>query len=204
MGLSSTNLYTMETQKKFSGKSEAEVWKQVEADLNKDDDVYDYNAIIEQDGKKINLIIDIDLGGGFEGGYASTGFSAEITNPKGFRFALHQDGFIDDIGKFLGMQDVEVGYAELDKHLIIKTNDEGKVKKLFTHKEVRDVFEKLDDFDFGIRMHSVEHGDHKQSFLELNIEDGVTEPAELRKLYSAFYSVLDTIDNFKEETISSD
>jgi len=192
----------METQKIYKGKTEAEVWKQFEADFNREQDVYDYNAIIEQDGKRITLIIDIDLGGGFEGGYANTSFGAEITGPKGFRFAVHRDGFIDDIGKFLGMQDVEVGYSELDKHLIIKTNDEEKVKKLFTHKEVRDVFEKLDDFDFGIRMHSVEHGDHKQAFLELNIEEGITESAELRKLYSVFYSVLDTIDSFT--TTSSD
>jgi hypothetical protein len=192
----------METQKIFSGKTEAEVWKQVEADLNKEKDVYDYNAVIEQDDKKISLIIDIDLGGGFEGGYANTGFSAGIPDAKGFRFAVHRDGFIDDIGKFLGMQDVEVGYTELDKHLIIKTNDEAKVKTLFTDGKVRAVFEKLDDFDFGIHMHSVEHGDHKQAFLELNIEDGITEPAELKKLYSAFYSVLETIDGFT--TTSSD
>jgi len=194
----------METQKIFKGKTEAEVWKQVDADLNRDDDVYDYNAIIEQDGKKVDLTIEIDLGGGFEGGYENTTFSAQIANPKGFKFAVHRDGFIDDIGKFLGMQDVEVGYAELDKHLIIKTNDEVKVKALFGHKNVREVFDKLNDFDFGIHMHTVEHSDHKQAFLELNIEEGVTESVELRKLYSAFYSVLDTIDNFKDETISSD
>lgn len=194
----------MENQKIFKGKTEAEVWKQLEADFNKDDDVYDYNAIIEQDGKKVDLTIEIDLGGGFEGGYENTGFSAGIADPKGFRFAVHRDGFIDDIGKFLGMQDVEVGYAELDKHLIIKTNDEVKVKALFNDKNVREVFDKLDDFDFGIHTHTVEHSDHKHAFLELNIEEGITEPAELRKLYSAFYSVLDTIDDFKEETTSSD
>ncbi|WP_448698935.1 hypothetical protein ACFGVR_18710 [Mucilaginibacter sp. AW1-3] len=194
----------MEDQKVFTGKTEAEVWKLVEADLNKEQDVYDYNAVINQDGKKVDLIIEIDLGGGFEGGYENTAFSAEIPDTKGFKFAVHRDGFIDDIGKFLGMQDVEVGYRDLDKHLIIKTNDETKVKALFDHKDVRDVFEKLDDFDFGIHMHSVEHSDHRHAFLELNIEEGITEPDELRKLYSAFYRVLNTIDNFTEPTVSSD
>lgn len=192
----------METQKVFSGKTEDDVWKQVEADLSKNEDIYDYNAVIEQGNQKVNLVIEIDLGGGFEGGYANTGFSAEIPDASGFRFAVHRDGFIDDIGKFLGMQDVEVGYAELDKHLIIKTNDETKVKALFTDSKVRAVFEKLDDFDFGTRMHPIENSDHRQAFLELNIENGITEPAELRKLYSAFYSVLDTIAGFT--TTSSD
>lgn len=189
----------METQKIIAGQTEAEVWQQIEADLNKDEEIYDYNVIIEQGDKKTGLVIDIDLGGGFEGGYANTSFSAEIADAKGFRFAVHQDGFIDDIGKFLGMQDVEVGYTELDKHLIIKTNDEAKVKAVFTDAAVRQVFEKLDDFDFGIRKHTVD--DHKHAFLELNIEDGITDPLQLRVLYHAFYSVLTTIDSFTETTV---
>ena len=194
----------METQKVFTGKTEAEVWKQVSADLDSDQDIYDYSVVIDQDGKKISLIIEIDLGGGFEGGYENTGFTAEIADSKGFKFGVHRDGFIDDIGKFLGMQDVKVGHAEIDKHLVIKTNDEDKVKALFDHKNVREAFNNLEDFDFGIHMHTVEGSDHKKPFLELNIESGITEPDELRKLYSAFYTVLNTIDNFKEETISSD
>jgi len=186
----------METQKLFTGKTEAEVWKQIAADLKKDSDVYDYNAVIEQNGKKVDLMIDIDLGGGFEGGYENTGFSAAIASDTGFRFAVHEDDFIDDIGKFLGLQDVKVGYTTLDKHLVIKTNDEVKVKALFAHEKVRDIFEKLNSFHFGVHMHNADETGKKYPFLELNIEEGITEPDELRKLYSAFYDVLTIIDSF--------
>jgi len=192
----------MEKQKLFTGKTEGEIWKQIDADLGDDQDIYDYNAIIEQDGKRTELVIEIDLGGGFEGGYANTAFTAQIADARNFRFAVHEDDFIDDIGKFLGMQDVKVGYAELDHHLVIKTNDEKKVKELFIDNEVRAVFEKLSDFDFGIRMHQIEGHEHKGAFLELNIDDGITEPDKLRKLYHTFYSVLTTIDDFKESTSS--
>jgi hypothetical protein len=186
----------METTKIFAGKTEAEVWKQIDVDLGNGEDVYDYNVIIAQGDKKINLIIEIDLGGGFEGGYANTGFSTQIIPDKGFTFAVHHDDFIDDIGKFLGMQDVEVGYPELDHALVIKTNDDEKVRLLFTDSNVRAVLEKLSDFDFGIRLHHVPDTDVKQAFLELNIEDGITEPTELRKLYNAFYTVLEIIERF--------
>ncbi len=186
----------METPKIITGNNTDEIWQQIYADLNTGEDVYDYDVIIAEDDKRINLIIEIDLGGGFEGGYANTGFNAQITHNKGFTFAVHPDGFIDDIGKFLGMQDVEVGYPELDHHLIIKTNDEEKVKSLFTDSDVRSVLETLEDFDLGIHLHHVGDNDVKHAFLELNIDDGITDPAELRKLYNAFYTILNTIDNF--------
>src|ERR1700748_1175434 len=150
----------MEQQKTITGTTEAEIWSQIDADLGDGEDIFDYDVIIEKNGNRTEMLIEIDLGGGFEGGYASTTFTAQIADARNFRFAVHEDDFIDDIGKFLGMQDVIVGYAELDHHLVIKTNDETKVKELFTDSEVRAVFEKLDDFDFGIRMHHIEGHDH--------------------------------------------
>jgi hypothetical protein len=194
----------MEQQKLFTGETENEVWDQVAADLGEGEQfVYDYNAILAQGDKRTELIIEIDPGGGFEGGYENTAFCAELADAQNFRFAVHVDHFIDDIGKFLGMQDVEVGYPELDHHLIIKTNDETKIKALFTDSETRAVFEKLDNFDFGIRMHTVEGHAHKEAFLELNIDEGITDAAELRKLYHAFYSVLVIIDGFNDPISSN-
>src|SRR5206468_2662123 len=129
---------------------------------------------------------------GFEGGYESTSFTTLLPGHQDFKFAVHEDSFIDDIGKFFGLQDVEVGYPELDRHLVIKSNDEAKVKTIFADSKVRAVFEKLQDFDFGIRHHHDDDSDLEQYFLELNIDDGITNPAVLRELYNAFFTVLVT------------
>lgn len=181
----------MELDKTYRANTEEEVWQQLAADIN--EDTFEYHALILQDKKKVTLDIDIDLGGGFEGGYATTSFSAPLTNDN-FRFAAHEEHFTDEIGKFFGMQDVKIGFPELDDHLIIKTNDEAKVKTLFSDPVVIPVFTTLTDFDFGIRLHSVEDSDKKRAFLELNIEEGINEVDSLRELYHAFCAVLDKLE----------
>jgi hypothetical protein len=187
----------METQTKIiSGVTEEEIWKQIEVDLSNDADLLEYHATIMQDDHSISLDIDIDLGGGFESGISTTNFSTVLKYNGSFRFAVHRDDFIDDIGKFFGMQDVEVGYPDLDKHLIIKTNDENKVKSLFEDNRMRVTLTELNDFDFGIHTHQIASDDSKHCFLELNIEDGIMNTGVLRELYNAFYQVLVKVEGF--------
>src|SRR5438874_1447804 len=119
----------MQEEKIISGKSEDEVWEKISAELT--EDTLEYHAIIKQQSKKIVLNIDIDLGGGFENGYAFTSLTAPLQPEPGFKFAIHDDTLIDDVGKFFGMHDVEIGYPEFDKKIIIKTNDSLKTKDLF-------------------------------------------------------------------------
>lgn len=177
----------MEIDKTYTGTTEEQIWKQIATDIN--DDVLEYHAIIQQGPVEIYLDIDIDMGGGFEGGYATTSYRAPLTGTA-FQFAIHEEHFTDEIGKFFNMQDVTIGYPELDEHLIVKTNDEAKVKTLFNDEATRKTFTELENFDLGITLHSLEDSDEKQAFLELNIEDGITDIATLRQLYHAFYTVL--------------
>lgn len=180
----------MPEQKIIKGTDEDAVWQQLNLDL-KNNDLLRYNAAIEQGGKRLFLDIDIDLGGGFESGYATTTLTAPVRTTNGFKFAIHQQHFIDDIGKFFGMQDVVIGYPEFDERFIIKTNDEAKVKALFADTTVRKVLASLPDFTFEIQHdESVE----VPSQLQLFIEDAITEPASLRCVYHAFYEVLVIVD----------
>lgn len=174
--------------KTISGNTEQEIWSQLEADLF-GDEVLNYAAILKLDGKEVLFYMDIDLGGGFEGGSEFMQFKAPLSIESPFRFAIHDKGFIDVIGKFLGMQDIEIGYDDLDKHLIIKTNDEQKVRSLFTNAELRQVFTTLISFDCGIHNHS--NKNHlKQTFMELNINHSINDSAEFRKVFHAFYKLL--------------
>lgn len=177
----------MDVDKTYTGTTEEQIWSQIATDI--DEDILEYHAVIKQGYVNIYLDIDIDLGGGFEGGYATTNYRAPL-NITSFEFAIHEEHFTDEIGKFFHMQDVEIGYPDLDDHLIIKTNNVEKVKTLFTDEQTRQTFTTLENFDFGIRLHNIEDSDEKQAFLELNIEDGITDIATLRNLYHAFYTVL--------------
>ena len=183
----------MQSPKVIKGNTEDEIWQQITADLSNQTEILEYEALIDQGDKQIVLDIDIDLGGGFESGYESTMLRAPLHIDQDFRFAVHDEGFIDEVGKFFGMQDVETGYEEFDKATLIKSNDEEKVKALFADASVRRVMQSLDDYTFGIIMHHTNH-DEKGPFLELYINTAITDAADLRQIYHAFYTVLNLLD----------
>ena len=178
----------MEDVKVISGVTEQEIWQQIDADLKKEE-IFDYNALIKQNGKEIQFCIDIDPGGGFEGGWELTWFKAALSLKNDFKFAIHNEGFTDEIGKFFGMQDIETGHPELDKHLIVKSNNEEKVKTIFADEDIRAVFAALEEFDCGIHIHK------DIPYLELNIDAGITDPAALRKIYHGFYRLIGAIED---------
>ena len=184
----------MENIKVVSADTEQEIWPEIEAVLLSGE-VYDYNITVNQGGREIELYMDIDLGGGFEGGSEFTTLKAPLNITDDFRFAIHDEDFMDAIGKFFGMQDVEIGYPDLDKHLIIKTNNEDKVKHIFSDALVREVFATLESFDCGIHLRDVDDGEAEQPFLELNINEGINESGPLRRIYHAFYSLVTAIEN---------
>jgi hypothetical protein len=179
----------------IKGNSEEEIWRQIEEQFNQNPDPLEYTAIIEQGGQRIVLDIDIDLGGGFESGYETTTLTAPLQALTDFRFAIHEEHFTDEIGKFFGMQDALIGYEAFDKKLIIKTNDQGKVRSVFADASAREVFQCLENFTLGIITHHASNGTEKEVFLELNIESGITDVNKLRTIYKAFFSVLTAVEN---------
>lgn len=176
------------------GEDEQEVWEQLEAQLLEDDQQLEFYSTIWQDTRKIELAIEIDLGGGFEGGNEQTTLSAPLSTMDDFRFAIHEQGFFDEMGKFLGMQDIEIGHPELDHKLMVKTNDPSKVRFAFADENVQEVLLSLEDFSFHITDHYDSESRKHEKRLELEIQHGITNPIELRSIYNAYYSVLEIVD----------
>ena len=185
----------MQAERHISGHNEDQVWAQVQSDLTQAPDLLQYRAMIEQQSRTILLDIDIDLGGGFEGGFATTILSARFPNPEGFRFALHEESFFDDLGKFFGMQDVEIGYPDFDERIIVKTNDEARVRTLLTDDNTRALLQSLQDFTFEIVL-ADEDAEGQEATLELIIEEGITDPVRLREIYRVFFGILVMVNPF--------
>ena len=66
-----------------------------------------------------------------------TRMRAPYVNSEGFRFTIYRKSLFSDLGKLLGMQDIEVGDPEFDEAFIIKGNDEGRVQTLFADARLR-------------------------------------------------------------------
>jgi hypothetical protein len=85
-------------------------------------------------------------------------------------------------------------YPEFDKKILIKANDDTKVRSLFSDPSVREVFQSLEDFTFAIIMHHFE-SKGKSPCLELYINSAIKDAVWLRKIYSAFVKVLTLVDS---------
>ena len=179
----------MDEEKVISGQNEEIVWQQIESDFKIDPLPLQYHVVLEQDGQRILLDMHDNHAVGFEAS-ASTELSAYIYNRNGFKFAIHKEGFVDEIGKFLGMQDYVLGYKDFDDTFVIKTNDEQKVNLLFADGAIREALMAYPDLTFGIVEYLMEESDGKIPFLELCIKKSVTDTNALRSLYTAFRSVL--------------
>lgn len=80
-----------------------------------------------------------------------TRMRAPYVNPDGFRFRVYRRGLFSDLGKLLGMQDVEVGQPEFDQDFIIKGTDEGKLRQLFANPQLRALIAAQKDINFSVK-----------------------------------------------------
>jgi hypothetical protein len=195
----------MET-KMIAANSEETVWKRITADLTGENPPLQYHVLIYHDIHKIQLDIDIDPGGGFESGFETTTLTAALPDLDGFRFAVHHQDFLDVIGKFFGLEDKEIGYPEFDTALIIKTNDVEKIKNIFSDKTARQLFQSLTAFTLHTDRRNInEDTEIKEYFLEFEIERGILDIVELRRIYAAFAAVLTAIESImKKDLVRND
>lgn len=171
----------------IEGETEDEIWQQVRPDFE-GEELLGYNVILQTPNSAVELDIDIDLGGGFERGFEITRLVAKLPATNDFKFALHKEDFLDEIGKFFGMQDVKLGYEDFDKHVVVKTNDEARIKELFADEQLRLFVLSLEE-DFNLSLSK----DHEEKVLALEIEKGITDVTVLQKLHGWFLQLLDAV-----------
>lgn len=182
----------MTDKKIFSGDTEEEIWQKLRKDITGKQDLTQYRVILDLQNNKTILDIDIDPGGGFESGYAITRFISPLFSTTDFRLTIYKEGLLDRAGKFLGMEDVVIGYPEFDEKFIIKTNNEKKAREIFSHETVRKTFSSLPDLTLQIT--KKELPDNDSPSLVLTIEEGITEPDQLKRVFNAFHHVLNSLN----------
>ncbi|HEV3004730.1 MAG TPA: hypothetical protein VGX78_09720 [Pirellulales bacterium] len=81
-----------------------------------------------------------------------------FVNRRGFRFTIYRKTVFSDLGKKLGMQDIEIGEPEFDDAFIIKGNDESKLRALFGNPTIRQLIEQQPDVHLTVRDDEGWHG----------------------------------------------
>jgi hypothetical protein len=127
-----------------------------------------------------------------------TRMRAPYVNPDGFRFTVYRKDIFSGLGKLLGMQDVEVGYAEFDEAFIIKGNDERKLRNLFANQRIRELISVQPQIRFEVTHvgHSFWRGrDVPKDVDELSfhVRGLIKDVERLKLLYDLFSETLDEL-----------
>jgi hypothetical protein len=134
------------------GPSKEEVWRQLSEEIGAE--------FVEGGfwkGSKVQAhvgpwTVTLDMGTSDEDGESpATRLRAPYINPEGFRFTIYRKNLFSDLGKFLGMQDIEVGDPEFDEAFIIKGDDESKVRDRFANSKIRQMIQDQPKFRLEVK-----------------------------------------------------
>ncbi len=117
-------------------------------------------------------------------------------NPDGFQFTVYRQHIFSDIAKWLGMQDVEVGYPEFDRDFVIKGTDEAKLRALFASARLRELIAAQPQIHFTVKDN--EAGNEKNlsadtDELSFTVIGVITDVTRLKLLFELFSETLDQL-----------
>lgn len=121
------------------GPSRQEIWQQLSAETGAhyiEGGFWKGGKVVARHGQW-TITLDTFTESSGETSSTYTRMRAPYVNKDGFRFTIYRTGFFSDLGKLLGMQDVDVGYPDFDEAFIIKGDDEAKLRALFANPKIR-------------------------------------------------------------------
>lgn len=68
-----------------------------------------------------------------------TRFRAPFVSKDNFRFKIERRNFFSPVADFFGRKSVSTGHSDFDKHVVISSKDDYKVKKFFASKTIREL-----------------------------------------------------------------
>lgn len=80
-----------------------------------------------------------------------TRMRAPFINLHNLYFKIYKRGIFSEMGKLFGMQDIEVGYSDIDEDYIIKGNNETAIKNLLASSRIRNLIKEQPRFHLEIK-----------------------------------------------------
>jgi hypothetical protein len=80
-----------------------------------------------------------------------TRMRAPFVNKDGLYFKIYRKGIFSSIGRFFGMQDLEIGDSFFDGNFIIKGNNPKQIKRLLNNEPIKDLIRQQRRIHFEIR-----------------------------------------------------
>lgn len=112
-----------------------------------------------------------------------TRMRAPFVNPTEFRFLVYRKSVFSGLGKFFGMQDIEVNDPPFDDDFIVQGTDESRVRQLLASPKIRQLIAAQKDVNFGVK--------DDEGWFGTKFPDGVDE------LHFAVAGIIKDVDRLK-------
>lgn len=126
-----------------------------------------------------------------------TRMRAPFVSRDELRFRIYRKTAFSDMGKMLGMQDIEVGHsAQFDEDFIIQGNDESKIRALFANPEIRRLIDEQPQIRLELRD---DEGFFRKQYPEgvdvlyFQVPGVIKDVGRLKQLFDLFAEVLDEL-----------
>ena len=123
------------------GPSQGEIWRQLSEKIGATfvDGGFFHGGKVVAHVKDWTLTLDTYTVNTGKSSVTYTRMRAPFVNADGFRFTIYRKGLFSELGKKLGMNDVEVGVPDFDRDFIIKGSDESRLRALFVDVKLREL-----------------------------------------------------------------
>ena len=131
----------MRKRRSIFGSSKDEIWTQIAADIGGEfieGGFWGKDVLIYRHGEW-KILLDTYVVSTGTSSYSVTRMRAPFINKDDLYFKISREGFFSSIGKFFGMQDIEIGDPFFDKQFIIKGNNPEKIKLLLGDDRIKEL-----------------------------------------------------------------
>ena len=139
----------MSKRRSILGPSKDEIWTQIATEIGGEfieGGFWDNNVVVYKHGEW-QIVLDTCTVTASTGATTTattyTRMRAPFINKDGLYFNISREGFFSSIGKFFGMQDIEIGDPFFDDQFVIKGNSPEKIKLLLPDDRIRELCQRL-------------------------------------------------------------
>ena len=188
----------MRKRRSIFGPSKDEIWEQISMDIGGEfieGGFWKKDVLIYKRGEW-QILLDTYVVSTGQSSHTCTRMRAPFVNKDGLYFRISRKGFFGSIGKFFGMQDIEIGDSFFDEQFIIKGNDQEKIKLLFADDRIKELCQRQPRIHLRIKDDEGRFGpDFPEGVDELYFEcvGVIKETALLKSLFALFCVILERL-----------